>query len=503
VSGNAPAGGIGRSSEAVPLFRHMDSDSRIAVDDAVRSLAFIGDLSMGRPTDHSLRTARLAARLAAAAGGGPADRRIAHDVALLRWSGCTANAAGFDRLLGDDVASREQMFSQTLRPLNAEEQRGILPLAEIHCEVSGDIARQLGLGDGIEAGLRHIFEAWDGHGTPGRLAGDAIPPAVFHVTLASEIEILSRVHGLDEAVLRVRRAAGARYPAALAELACAAARDWLAEIDAEEDAPTEAPHDGASPRLVPLTLVADVADLKLPWLAGQSRQVADCARATAALLGLDEAAAGRVHRAGLIHGIGRAALPNHLWNKAGRLSPGDRERLRLMPYWTFRAAGAIARLKADAELASYAWEKLDGSGAFRSLAGAALSAPQRALSTAVALVALRSPRPWRPAHDATEAARLLREEAGRGAFDPAVADAAIAAAEGARPRAPAKAAVALTGREADVLRRISLGESNKEVARALDISPSTVRTHIESVFRKLECSTRAAATLKAFTQGLI
>ena len=65
-------------------------------------------------------------------------------------------------------------------------------------------------------------------------------------------------------------------------------------------------------------------------------------------------------------------------------------------------------------------------------------------------------------------------------------------------RAPA---VAL--RETDVLRRISVGESNKEVARALDLSPSTVRTHIESVFRKLECSTRAAATLKAFTLGLL
>jgi DNA-binding CsgD family transcriptional regulator len=44
-----------------------------------------------------------------------------------------------------------------------------------------------------------------------------------------------------------------------------------------------------------------------------------------------------------------------------------------------------------------------------------------------------------------------------------------------------------------VLRRISLGESNKEAARALQISPSTVRTHVESIFRKLQCSTRAAA----------
>jgi DNA-binding CsgD family transcriptional regulator len=61
----------------------------------------------------------------------------------------------------------------------------------------------------------------------------------------------------------------------------------------------------------------------------------------------------------------------------------------------------------------------------------------------------------------------------------------------------------LTERERDVLRWISLGASNKAVAQKLSISPSTVRTHVESVFRKLECSTRAAATLKAAQLGLL
>jgi len=61
----------------------------------------------------------------------------------------------------------------------------------------------------------------------------------------------------------------------------------------------------------------------------------------------------------------------------------------------------------------------------------------------------------------------------------------------------------LTERERDVLRLISLGASNKTTAQKLSISPSTVRTHVESVFRKLECSTRAAATLKATQLGLL
>ena len=61
----------------------------------------------------------------------------------------------------------------------------------------------------------------------------------------------------------------------------------------------------------------------------------------------------------------------------------------------------------------------------------------------------------------------------------------------------------LSDREIEVLRRISLGESNKEAARVMQISPSTVRTHVESIYRKLECSSRAAATLKALNLGLI
>ncbi|MOA15602.1 CsgBAC operon transcriptional regulatory protein [compost metagenome] len=91
-----------------------------------------------------------------------------------------------------------------------------------------------------------------------------------------------------------------------------------------------------------------------------------------------------------------------------------------------------------------------------------------------------------------------------GRFDPQACQAVIAAARGEHVSAVCKSAsAALSERETEVLRRISTGASNKEVARQLGISPSTVRTHVESVFRKLQCTTRAAATLKALTLGLI
>jgi DNA-binding NarL/FixJ family response regulator len=122
----------------------------------------------------------------------------------------------------------------------------------------------------------------------------------------------------------------------------------------------------------------------------------------------------------------------------------------------------------------------------------------------VAAVALRASRPWRAALSSSDAATLLREQAGQGRFDPEVVDALLASEGSPQPRiCLTQPKVRLSPREVDVLRLISRGASNKDAAKELTLSPSTVRTHVESLFRKLECSTRAAATLKASSMGLL
>jgi DNA-binding NarL/FixJ family response regulator len=67
----------------------------------------------------------------------------------------------------------------------------------------------------------------------------------------------------------------------------------------------------------------------------------------------------------------------------------------------------------------------------------------------------------------------------------------------APPPQDGPATALLTPRQRDVLRLLEAGRSNKEIARALDISEGTVKIHLAAVFRLLDARNRTEAVLKA------
>lgn len=67
----------------------------------------------------------------------------------------------------------------------------------------------------------------------------------------------------------------------------------------------------------------------------------------------------------------------------------------------------------------------------------------------------------------------------------------------------AQASLGITAREVEVLDAIAAGQSNKEIARALGISPNTVKTHIAHLFEKLQVKGRVRAIDAGRTLGLI
>jgi DNA-binding NarL/FixJ family response regulator len=62
---------------------------------------------------------------------------------------------------------------------------------------------------------------------------------------------------------------------------------------------------------------------------------------------------------------------------------------------------------------------------------------------------------------------------------------------------------ALSQREMEVLRRMATGKSNKEIGAELFISDGTVKTHVSSIFTKLDVVSRTEAIATATRRGLI
>jgi NarL family two-component system response regulator LiaR len=121
----------------------------------------------------------------------------------------------------------------------------------------------------------------------------------------------------------------------------------------------------------------------------------------------------------------------------------------------------------------------------------------------------------RPAIEAGAAGYLLKdatrtqvvhaiEAAARGQapLDPVVAR-QVMAWVAAPPEAAPTPQPSLTPRELDVLRLVSQGKRNKEIARVLGMSEHTVKQHIKGLLPKLESQDRTQAALAAVRLGLV
>ncbi len=98
----------------------------------------------------------------------------------------------------------------------------------------------------------------------------------------------------------------------------------------------------------------------------------------------------------------------------------------------------------------------------------------------------------------TPRADLIRAVRDLAAGRPVLAASALAALAGR-----GAGLVALTAREADVVRELAAGGTNREAAARLHVSETTFKTHLSRVYEKLGVSDRAAAVRVAYERGLI
>ncbi|PHS31891.1 MAG: DNA-binding response regulator [Methylophaga sp.] len=66
-----------------------------------------------------------------------------------------------------------------------------------------------------------------------------------------------------------------------------------------------------------------------------------------------------------------------------------------------------------------------------------------------------------------------------------------------------KTTIKLTPRESEIIIMLAQGESNKSIARTLNVAESTVKIHVQGILRKLNISSRVQAAVYAVEHGLM
>jgi HD-GYP domain-containing protein (c-di-GMP phosphodiesterase class II) len=507
----------------------------VRIAELVATLSYAADLGLGQPMEHCMRQTVIALRLADLVGADDRDREATYYLGLLMNVYCHADAAEQARWFGDDISfkgdgfelldgSTARMVSFLLRRVGSHgsgvaraRRLAVFPVAGLkqmmsflttHSTLAGQFAERIGLDEAVCVAVRQAYEQWDGKGGPGHLRGEQICLPARLVQLAGPVEVFGR-RSVEAARAVARRHRGTQFDPAIVDLFCertpelldglGEAAGWDAVLDAEPPLWRSVAGSGLDEIL---EAMADLVDLKSPYLAGHSRGVANLASEAARSSGLLADDVAILRRAALIHDLGRLGVPNTIWDKPGLLTNAELERVRLHPYLTDRMLAQVTALGRCREIASRHHERLDGSGYPRGLTAASLTPLDRLLAAADTYHALTEPRPHRAPLDPDRASRELRTQARAGQLDGEAVNAVLRAASG---RAPTRREWpgGLTAREVEVLALLARGQSNKQIAQRLAVTPKTVSSHVEHVYAKLGVSSRAAATLFATQHALM
>ena len=171
-------------------------------------------------------------------------------------------------------------------------------------------------------------------------------------------------------------------------------------------------------------LATEIGGVRDPYTAGHERNVATIAVAIGKELGLTESMLESLNFSGLVHDIGKIAVPIEILSKPGKISPGEFELVKAHP---IEGYNILSRMNWPWPLATVAYqhhERLDGSGYPRGLTGDEIIPEAKIIGVADVVEAMISHRPYRPALGVERA--MAEIEAGRGLkYDTRAVDACL------------------------------------------------------------------------------
>jgi len=170
-----------------------------------------------------------------------------------------------------------------------------------------------------------------------------------------------------------------------------------------------------------LSALSRTVERRDPYTGGHQRRVTELAIAIARELGYSDIECRPLRIAGMLHDIGKVAIPAETLSKPGKLSSAEFELIHTHPQVACEIIEDVSFPDSVAEIVLQHHERVDGSGYPRGLAGEQVLREARILGVADVVEAMSSHRPYRPALGIDAA--LEEIQAGRGTrYDVEVVD---------------------------------------------------------------------------------
>jgi putative two-component system response regulator len=179
-------------------------------------------------------------------------------------------------------------------------------------------------------------------------------------------------------------------------------------------------------------------EAKDPYTQGHCDRLSRYSVALAERLGLPEEVRVALRRAGIVHDIGKVAVPEHILLKPGPLTPEERKIMEQHPLTGERICAPLKSFRRVLPIIRYHHEKLDGSGYPDGLKGEEIPLTARILQTVDVYDALTTDRPYRKAFAPQAAFAIMNEEVKKGWWDGSLLDELEALIVGSRPLKPAR-----------------------------------------------------------------
>lgn len=420
---------------------YLVSSNNISLAEIISALSFALDLTEGAMPGHALRSCVLGMRLGEALFLPAARMSNLYYGLLLKDVGCNNNYDHMSEILGENTRSSQlagnsqdsnqsgasglSMFTvfwntgqrqqsplrraAGLLHLGFTQRRKNEDIISVRCDRGARILRKLGLGDDVAESVRGVDEKWDGSGFPNRRTRHHIPLESRIISIAQFLDVYAFEHGREAAIRVLCERSERWFDPKIVRLAVQLHRQgtlWRYASHATPEIETRAAVLDLSPNGMDqlksgdIDLIceafSDVVDAKSSFTFRHSLGVTQVAIEIARVLGLNKERTRLVHRAALLHDLGKLRVPNSILDKKQALSAEDWLVMRQHPTLTREILSRIGPFAELARIAGAHHEKLDGSGYPNRLKADDLPIEARLITMADMYGAMTEDRPYRP-----------------------------------------------------------------------------------------------------------